>query len=162
MISAGQLSEEQKQTMADWAAQGASIADIQRKLKEEFALGVTYMEARFLVLDLGLKLHEEPKKKEEKKAADESAGAESEGSSPVDAPSPPTAGGVDVTLDDLALPGAIVSGKVTFRDGQTAVWMLDQFGRPSLDPDTAGYRPPEEDVLDFQRQLQGLLQKRGF
>jgi hypothetical protein len=158
MTSASQLSDEQKKTMAEWAEQGASIADIQRRLKEEFALGVTYMEARFIVLDLGLKLHEEPKN-EEKKEPVEPAPADS----PDDgaAPAPP-ADGVSVSIDDLALPGAIVSGKVTFRDGQTAVWMLDQFGRPSLDPDTAGYRPPEADVLDFQRQLQILLQKRGF
>jgi len=142
--------------MADWAAQGASIADIQRRLKEDFALSVTYMEARFIVLDLGLKLHEVSK--EEKKVPEDVDGT----GFPDAGQAAPADGGVGVTIDELALPGAIISGKVTFRDGQTAVWMLDQHGRPALDPDTAGYRPSEEDVLDFQRQLQGLLQKRGF
>jgi len=160
MINAGQLTEEQKKTMEEWAAQGASIADIQRKLKEQFGLGITYMEARFLVLDLGLKLHDESKKnnEEEKKPDEEAKTADG----PADGDQPGGDGSVSVTMDEIALPGAIISGKVTFSDGQTAVWLVDHTGRPGIDPDTAGYRPSETDIMEFQRQLQSLLRKKGM
>jgi hypothetical protein len=65
-------------------------------------------------------------------------------------------------MDSLTLPGALVSGKATFSDGETAVWMLDQNGRPGLDPDTEGYRPTPEDIKEFQLQLRDLIQKSGL
>jgi hypothetical protein len=65
-------------------------------------------------------------------------------------------------MDSLTLPGALVSGKVTFSDGETAVWMLDQSGRPGLDPDTPDYRPTAEDIQAFQTQLRDLIQKSGL
>jgi hypothetical protein len=158
MISAGQLSDEQKQAMAGWAQDGATIADLQQRLKEQFGLGVTYMEARFLVLDLGITIQEAvsdepPRPKQPEEPEDEAAGADD-----LTAKN----GTVQVTLDQLALPGTLVSGKARFSDGESAVWVLDQLGRPGLDPDTPGYRPSAEDIAEFQRQLSGLLRTRGF
>lgn len=149
MFSASQLSEDQKKSLHAWAAEGASIADLQRRIKEEFGIGLTYMDARFLVLDLGIEIREAPKEPEKKPEEE------------VKAKSAPT-GTVEVTMDTLALPGALISGKVTFSDGETAIWMLDQYGRPGLDPDTPGYRPTPEDVADFQKQLAELVRKKGF
>ncbi len=157
MFSASQLSEQQKQALAGWAAEGASIADLQRRLKEEFDLGVTYMEARLMVLDLGIQIQQAPE--QEKPKAPEPAGEDDDEDD--DAPAA-AAGRVHVSVDQLALPGALVSGKVRFSDGQSAVWMVDQFGRPALDPDTAGYRPPPEDIAEFQRQLSTVLRRQGF
>ena len=57
---------------------------------------------------------------------------------------------------------AIVSGKVTFSDGQTADWYLDQTGRLGLSPKLAGYRPPASDVQQFQMALEAELSKMGF
>ena len=74
--------------------------------------------------------------------------------------SKPATGSVNATIDNITLPGAMVSGKVTFSDGETAIWMIDQTGRPGLDPDTPGYRPSEEDLMEFQTQLKSLLQKQ--
>ncbi len=122
------------------------MSDLQRRLKEEYAIGITYMDTRMLVLDLGITLQETAKPTE-----------------PVPAATPLVATGeVSVTMDHLALPGALVSGKVTFSDGETGVWMLDQTGRPGLDPDTAGYRPTQEDIVEFQHQLRALIQKSGL
>ena len=157
MFSASQLSEQQKQALTGWAAGGASIADLQRRLKEEFGLGVTYMEARLMVLDLGIEIQTPPE--QQKPKATEPAGEEDDDD---DDPPAAAAGRVHVSVDQLALPGALVSGKVRFSDGQSAVWMVDQFGRPALDPDTAGYRPPPEDNADFQRQLSTVLRRQGF
>ena len=146
MFSASQLTTEQKAALVQWASEGATMSDLQRRLKEEFGIGITYMDTRMLVLDLGLVLLEAPKPVEIK---------------PVPAAPVPT-GAVSVTMDHLALPGALVSGKVTFSDGETGVWMLDQSGRPGLDPDTAGYRPTQEDIMAFQQQLRTLIQRSGL
>jgi hypothetical protein len=146
MFSAKQLSPDQIAALQQWAAEGATMSDLQRHLKEDFGFSVTYMDTRFVILDLGIKLIEEPKevpKVEEK-------------------PAPVPTGKVTVTMDTLTLPGALVSGKVTFSDGETAIWMLDQSGRPGLDPDTPGYRPTQEDILEFQQQLRALIEKSGL
>jgi len=145
MFSAKQLSTEQVASLHQWAAEGASMYDLQRRVKEEFGISLTYMDTRLLVLDLRISLVEaavEEPKLEEK-------------------PAPTPTGKVSVTMDTLALPGALVSGKVEFSDGETAIWMLDQSGRPGLDPDTAGYRPSQPDIMEFQKQLRSLLESSG-
>lgn len=149
MFSASQLNDDQKKALEKWAAEGASIADLQKRLKEEYGIGMTYMDARFLVLDLGIQIR--PAEEDERK----------------DLPAPEEAipqatGGVSVTVDSIAVPGAMISGKVTFSDGQGGVWMLDQYGRPGLDMDTAGYRPSEEDIAEFQKQLSDVIRDKGF
>lgn len=148
MFSAKQLTEAQKQSLKQWAAEGASIADLQNRMKDEFQIGMTYMDARFMVLDLGIEIQVE---KEEEKPAEA-----------VDVVKPEPTGFVEVTMDSIAMPGALVSGKVTFSDGGTAVWMLDQQGRPGLDPDTPGYRPSQADVIDFQKQLSEMIRQKGI
>ncbi|NDB76762.1 MAG: hypothetical protein EB141_14170, partial [Verrucomicrobia bacterium] len=64
--------------------------------------------------------------------------------------------------DKLARPGTVVSGKVTFSDGQKADWYLDEMGRPGLVPAQKGYRPTQTDIMEFQDLLQVELQKLGF
>ncbi|MGC4015276.1 MAG: hypothetical protein QM755_12280 [Luteolibacter sp.] len=148
MFSASKLTGEQKEALVKWAAEGATMADLQRRLKEEFQLGITYMDTRFLVLDLGLELKED-EKPEEKKPEEA-----------LEAPVP--TGKVEVTIDELVLPGALVSGRVSFSDGEGGTWLIDQSGRPGLDPDTPNYRPSQEDIAEFQVQLRAVLQKRGY
>jgi len=146
MFSASQLSPDQIAALNQWAAEGATMSDLQRHLKEDFGFSLTYMDTRFVISDLGIQLIEEPKAAPvpELKAA------------------PVPTGKVTVTMDALTLPGALVSGKVTFGDGESAVWMLDQNGRPGLDPDTPGYRPTQEDIVSFQQQLRSLIEKSGL
>jgi hypothetical protein len=148
MFSASKLSSEQIDSLRQCAAAGGSMSDMQKLLKETYGISITYMDTRFLILDLGIELIEESK--------DEPAKIEEEKPVPV-----PT-GTVTATMDTLTLPGALVSGKVTFSDGETAIWMLDQSGRPGLDPDTPGYRPTQEDIMEFQVQLRALIQKSGL
>ncbi|MEM1082563.1 MAG: hypothetical protein AAGI48_00440 [Verrucomicrobiota bacterium] len=150
MFSAKQFSEEQKSSLRQWAAEGASIADLQNRVKEDFGIGITYMDARFMVLDLGIEIQEE---QEEGKASEPT---------PEIGATPEPTGTVNVSMDSVAMPGALVSGKVTFSDGEKAVWMLDQMGRPGLEADTPGYRPSEEDVMDFQKQLSELIREKGM
>ena len=146
MFSAKQLSEGQITAIKSWAAGGAQLPDIQLRMKEDFGLALTYMDTRFLVLDLGIEIIEP--KKEEPAAELKSATV-------------PT-GSVSVTMDAIAIPGAIVSGKVVFSDGEGGIWMLDQTGRPALDPDKPGYAPNREDVMEFQKQLRALIESTGL
>jgi hypothetical protein len=146
MFNSSQLTPEQKEALHRWAGEGATLSDLQRRLKDEFGVTISYMDARFMILDLGLTLQE--KKKEEETTPEEIA--------------PVATGEVSVTMDHIAMPGSLVSGRVTFSDGETGIWMLDQNGRPGLDPDTPGYRPSQEDVMEFQTQLRDLIQKSGL
>jgi hypothetical protein len=72
------------------------------------------------------------------------------------------AGTVQVTTDTLARPGAMISGRVTFSDGLTGMWHLDQYGRFNLVPPTPGYKPSEEDIQKIQPLLDRELAKAGF
>ena len=146
MFSTKQLSGEQVTAIQSWAAGGAQLPDIQLRIKEDFGFSLTYMDTRFLVLDLGIEIIVE---KMEEPAAEIK-----------EAPIP--TGAVSVTMDAIAVPGAIVSGKVVFSDGEAGVWMLDQTGRPALDPDTPNYSPNREDVMEFQKQLRALIESSGL
>jgi hypothetical protein len=80
----------------------------------------------------------------------------------VGSPAPAPAGTVSVEIDRIVRPGAVVSGSVTFSDGVSAKWALDQTGRLMLDPGNAGYQPTAPDVQAFQRELSKQLQRHGF
>ena len=150
------LTDEQKKTVASWIADGASLSDVQKRLKDEFQITMTYMDVRFLVDDLKLQIKEEEPNQSE--AVERLAAAKQEGEMQREG-APPT-GGVSVTMDRITKPHALASGKVTFSDGETAEWMLDQTGRLGLVPATQGYRPSQADVLAFQDELQRVA--RGF
>ena len=69
---------------------------------------------------------------------------------------------LSVSLDAITVPGTMVSGKVTFSDGKTEGWYVDQFGRLGLQPPEPGYQPPPTDIPAFQRELDRLLRQRGY
>lgn len=143
------LTDEQKATVLQWIEQGAGPSDLQKRLKEEFQISLTYLETRLLADDL--KLHfVEPE------APEEPAVPAPEPEKPV-----PT-GKVSVTIDQITRPGAMISGRAVFSDGETAGWYLDQTGRLGLDASTPGYRPSQQDVMDFQVELEKLARSQGF
>jgi hypothetical protein len=75
---------------------------------------------------------------------------------------PAGAGGVKVDLDRVVRPGAAVSGSVTFSDGTSGKWAMDQYGRLMLDTGKKGYQPAAADVQAFQRELSRQLQQHGL
>lgn len=77
---------------------------------------------------------------------------------------PAGAGNVTVSVDNVTLiPGALASGTVTFSDGVTGKWVVDQYGRPGFtEVSQAGYRPTPGDAQAFMQELSLQLQKRGF
>lgn len=162
-----QLNDTQKDAVKKWAAEGCSLTDIQKRLNDEFKLSVTFLDLRFMILDLGLTIKEQVKttgagldlgKAKTKPGRQAAEDSEME-------PEPAgagEAGGVAVTLDRIVKPGAVISGTVRFSDGVNASWMLDQLGRLALDPGKPNYRPSPEDVQAFQEELRELLQNRGI
>jgi hypothetical protein len=156
------LDETQRQTVAKWIAEGAKLSDIQKRLLE-LGVKLTYLEVRFLVDDLKLT----PKDPEPPKAvvppAAAPAAAKPAAGAPTLSPEPaPLPGGVSVTVDQITKPGAMISGKATFSDGQIADWYLDQTGRLGVVPKQAGYKPSAADVQDFQLALQQEVAKLGY
>lgn len=71
------LSPEQQELVRAWAAQGDSISDIQTKLASECGVHLSYMDTRFLLLDLSVTLAEKNAKKPEP-APEPAASAEPE------------------------------------------------------------------------------------
>ena len=151
------LDEAQRLTVAKWIADGAKLSEIQNRLAAELGLKLTYLEARFLVDDLKLT----PKDPEPPKVvAPPAVAATPPAAAPV-APAP-AGGKVAVTVDQITKPGAMISGKVAFSDGQLADWYLDQTGRLGVVQKQTGYKPTADDVKDFQLALQQEVAKLGY
>lgn len=155
MFSASDLSKDQIEIIKGWVAEGAQMADVQKRLKNDFGFNVTYMDTRFLSLDLELDFQVEEEESEQL-APDDSESPPVSGEVDLDL-NQPAGGGVSATLDQVARPGSMVSGTVTFSDGMKGLWLIDEMGRPSIDPDQPGYQPSEADLVSFQEELKGLL-----
>lgn len=175
------LDEAQVAKVRQWVDEGRKAAEVQTRLQEELGIKMTYAEVRFLLGDLQLKPKDLPKA-----ATPVLGGGAAPGSMSAPTRSPGPAGavpgmgasanlkpvppaeaaaagaGVQVTVDDIARPNMVVSGKVTFSDGQFAEWGIDQMGRPMLMPKQQGYRPSQPDVMEFQVQLEQILGRFGY
>lgn len=158
------LDDAQKQKIKAWIGEGLKLSEIQKRLEADFGLRPTYLEVRLLMDDLQLvPKNQEPPKPEKEPAP--KAGPAGKPATPSDKPSPPSvpaAGRVSVGVDRVARPGALVSGSVTFSDGKSATWYLDQTGRLGVMPAEPGYKPSAADVQAFQLELQSELQKLGL
>lgn len=149
------LSDEQKAVVSQWVSEGESIANIQNLLKEHFDLGLTYMDVRFLVDDLGVVY------KDSNEIAEDAEDKDSETETATEENN--ETGGVIVDVDAVIRPGSLVSGNVRFSDGVALGWQLTSNGQLGLIPgDDPEYRPSNEDLQAFQTQLQEVLKEKGF
>src|SRR5262252_7923936 len=118
------LDEAQRKKVAAWIAEGLKLSEIQNRLATELGIRMTYMDVRFLVDDLKLT----PKDVDRPKlaapvlpVAEAPKPADSKGlTAEQPAASPAASGTVSVSVDALARPGAVVSGKAKFSDGKMA------------------------------------------
>lgn len=160
-----ELTDGQKQAVIAWAKEGLGLSEIQKNLLSEFGLKLTYMDVRFLILEMGCDIRDKKTtsapKAEEK---GEAPGASGDPSASADMGAQPVGGsGVTVDLDRVVKAGSVISGTVVFSDGVKAVWAVDNMGRMVLDPgDRPDYRPTEDDVAAFQVELKRLITKRGY
>jgi hypothetical protein len=166
------LTPEQSAAVSSWVAAGDNLSTIQKKLREEFSVALTYMDVRFLVDDLNLQLKDAPTKvdtSDVSKAQPKPAAAAGTDALPPDeddlaGETTPPPGGVILDVDAVTLiPSAIASGKVTFSDGVTGKWIIDHQGRPGFtEISKPGYRPTPEDAQSFMTQLEAELQRKGL
>jgi hypothetical protein len=169
------LDEKQKEQVAGWLRDGVSLAEVQKLIETEFGVSATYMEVKFLLSDLDLTPRDpepdepaEPEMPEapvaEETPVDVPAEEIPDAPLPPDEPAVPTTdmGNVSVEVDQIARPGSMVSGKVTFSNGKVSEWMLDQMGRLGVVPSEDGYKPTEIDLQQFQTVLQAEIQKMGL
>jgi len=162
-----ELTEAQRHVVEQWVNEGSGLSEIQNRLSQEFGITLTYMDVRFLIINLGLKVRDKSRSSFPETHIDGSPVAgQSGGRAQTDQgglPSPPSGiAGVSVEVERIASPGSIVSGTVTFSDGVSAVWSLDQLGRLALEPGKPGYTPSEQDLQAFQQELKSTLANRGF
>ena len=154
-----ELSDAQKVAVTQWIQEGRSLADVQRSLREDFEISITYMDVRFLVDDLDIAVVEEAPEAPEVEAG-EGATTEPAEAELVDEGGN---GAVTVDVDAIPRPGSLVNGTVVFSDGVSLGWQLSAAGQLGLIPgDDPEYRPNPEDVQSFQSQLEEVLRKKGF
>jgi|ERR1041385_3396546 hypothetical protein len=160
------LDDAQRQKVAEWIAQGLKLSEIQSRIATELGVRLTYMDVRLVVDDLKLT----PKDVDKPKLSGTFAPPQVPASPAAKAAAPfpeeegeaPARPNVSVKVDQIARPGAVVSGKVTFSDGNSADWYFDQTGRLGLIPQSPGYRPNAADLQEFQGVLDGELSRMGF
>ena len=154
-----ELNEQQKKDVAAWFAAGASLDEIQKRIKAEFGVHMTYLDLRLMVSEM-------PQPAEPEAAAEDDSPAETPdaadgaGLPPESAADAPADDAVEI--DALTIPGTVASGDVTFTDGTKGKWYLDRYGRLGLDGVPQGFRPSPEDAAMFQSRLMELLRSRGM
>ena len=166
-----ELNEQQKKDVAAWFAAGASLDEIQKRIKAEFGVHMTYLDLRLMVSEMPQPAEPEAAAEGDSPAEtpDAADGAGLPPESAADAPADDAAndkGGpsanVTVEIDALTIPGTVASGDVTFTDGTKGKWYLDRYGRLGLDGVPQGFRPSPEDAAMFQSRLMELLRSRGM
>jgi hypothetical protein len=145
--------EVRNKLIAKLMAEGHTLADVQRILKDEHDVVLTYMELKMIALDLPVDWTQFDKPKPEEPSEEEAAEAAAEEEEEVIEPP----GFTTVNVSKVVRPGAAISGDVTFKSGARAEWFLDQMGRLGLNPKTQ-LQPNEDDLRDFEAELRRTLQ----
>lgn len=149
------VTAEQLDMVRQWAGEGVDLNGIQKRLAAECGVHMTYMDVRFLLLDHGIEIATVSELAPEKKP--EPAPTPEEESEPAE--QLPPAGKPVVILDELTLPGTLISGKVQFSSGTRGGWQIDQLGRFAWN-DLQGQPTPEE-LQAFQVELTQILSRGG-
>ena len=143
------VTAEQLEMVRQWASLGVDLNGIQKNLAAECGVHMTYMDVRFLLLDHGIEIATAAAPVEEKKP-EPAPVAEA-------APQPAADGKLVVTLDELTLPGTLISGKVSFASGTRGGWQIDQLGRFAWN--SLEGQPAPEELQAFQVELTKLLSR---
>lgn len=145
------VTAEQLEMVRQWASLGVDLNGIQKNLAAECGVHMTYMDVRFLLLDHGIEIATAAAPVEEKKPEP--------APEPESAPQPAADGKLVVTLDELTLPGTLISGKVAFASGTRGGWQIDQLGRFAWN--ALEGQPTPEELQAFQMELTQILSRGG-
>ena len=142
--------DDRNRFIAQQLSLGTSLSDVQKMLADQHGITLTYLDLRLIAADLNVDWQKQEVKKPKKQepATDLSAAA-----------APPS--GTSITVHKVVRPGASMSGEVTFASGAEAEWLVDNFGRLSLTQRPGSAKPDEEDLREFQTELQRKLTGQG-
>jgi hypothetical protein len=145
--------EERRQIVAEKLNEGWSLGDVQQHLDEQYGDKVTFLALRLLAaeLDVDWDRVDEEQGKGEQIVQDVSKAVPAEGQP----------GQTQISISKVVRPGAALSGDVVFQSGARAEWYVDAMGRLGLNPE-GDQRPTEEDIQDFQEELQRKLAEQGM
>lgn len=144
--------KERDELIAKLLSEGVSLSDVQKQLRSEHDLNLTYMELRLIALDLEVDWSKQDAEEEQQETIDDITDVQTDDQ-------PAGDGKTTVEVSKLVRPGALVSGDVTFKSGARAEWALDQMGRLSLNPVEGTGKPDEDDLQEFQVELQRVVQQ---
>ncbi len=134
-----------------WAAQGIDLNGIQKKLVADCGVHMTYMDVRFLLLDHGIEIASVVEAPEPAAPAPQAEPAGREEALPA------ADGKVQVVLDELQIPGTLLSGKAEFPSGIRGAWQIDQMGRFGWSELSATPSPAE--LGEFEKELRLILSR---
>ena len=171
--------DEIKAFIADRTREGNSLSKIQDMLAEQ-GVKMTFMELRLIASEIETTFWKqaepepEPAPEAEKQDAAapageadglpvDDAGAEQlppDDAAPADAPAADDGkaaprGRTTVTIDQLARPGFLATGGVSFGSGASGNWCLDQMGRLMFEKLEG--KPDRQDLQEFQLELQRMF-----
>lgn len=66
-------------------------------------------------------------------------------------------GATTVEISKVVRPGASLSGTVKFGSGASGEWYVDAYGRLGFNPDEGSSKPDQQDIQEFQTELQKAL-----
>jgi len=145
--------DEIKLLVSEHLNNGQSLSDIQKLLKNDHDITMTFLDLRLLAAELeeidwskqkaDIQADKEKKKAEEDKIKEKEQEATEVGKTVV-------------KVDKVKRPGSMANGTVKFASGASAEWILDQTGRLALDNQSG--EPTPDDVQEFQVELQSILQ----
>jgi len=153
-----QQTKNTEQLVREYIQKGHTLSDIQKLLLNEHQLSITYLDLRLMASTIDAT----PVDSESTEKLAEAGTTETiiKGGSDNDAEAGD--GNTKVTVDTVVRPGSIVSGTVKFASGANGKWYLDQMGRLGLDPDEGSSKPDQQDITDFQAELQKVMAKDGY
>jgi hypothetical protein len=129
-------------------------------LVNECGVHLTYMDVRFLLLDHGIEIAQ-PQPEPAAAPAPEPQPEAPSAPEPAPAAADPMTGAAAVrptmSLDDIQIPGTILSGKCEFPSGTKVSWQIDQMGQLACNQ-LAGTMTPEEQQA-FVFELRQILSK---
>lgn len=151
------INTEQLEMVRLWASQGIDLNGIQKNLVAECGVHLTYMEVRFLLLDHGIEIarpQEAPKPAPVPQPQAEQPAAPAPAADPMTgaAPVKPT-----MSLDDIQIPGTILSGKCEFPSGTKVAWQIDQMGQLNCSQLSGTMTQEEQQAFVFE--LRQILSK---
>ena len=149
--------DEIKAFIADRTREGHNLSKIQDMLAEQ-GVKMTFMELRLIASEIETSFWQksdpqpEPAPEPEKPA--QSAAPADDAPAADDANAAPR-GRTTVTLDQLARPGFLATGGVSFGSGASGNWCLDQMGRLMFEKLEG--KPDRQDLQEFQLELQRMF-----